>query len=430
VGTVSDDPTAEPQRPTHDDSDGWRAYWQAQGMPWRTEPELDEARQRYLAERRAVRPDVTTGIYPFRDEKGSIPLTRADVEWLLATHESGGMRGPVEWEDPAQRKRVGVDLRGACLEAVLLDGLPLARLQGALTGDGYDRATPAQRDAAALQLRGASLRYAQLEGAALTRARLDGVNVHGARLERADLYRAHFEATPPADLTLAVLDAGTRLDGVALGNERGTGPRLEGVQWNGARLGGIDWAAVRTLDDEHAFHATALWNPTQVYSHQADAYPFAVQAYRQLAVALRDQGLNEHADRYAYRAQVLQRVVLRRQHHYLRYVGSLLLDLLAGYGYRPGRAILLYLAVIVWFANCYVWASHGMLTFGLPPSHVSPLAWYEALILSVSSFHGRGFQPFQHLNDPVAALAGIQAVFGLVIEVSFIATFTQRFFAR
>jgi hypothetical protein len=66
----------------------------------------------------------------------------------------------------------------------------------------------------------------------------------------------------------------------------------------------------------------------------------------------------------------------------------------------------------------------------LPPSHVQPLAWYEGLILSVSSFHGRGFQPFQNLNDPVAALAGIQAVLGLVIEVSFIATFTQRFFAR
>jgi hypothetical protein len=51
------------------------------------------------------------------------------------------------------------------------------------------------------------------------------------------------------------------------------------------------------------------------------------------------------------------------------------------------------------------------------------------LILSVSSFHGRGFfQPVQSLGDPVAALAAIEAVVGLVIEISFIATFTQRFF--
>jgi hypothetical protein len=28
----------EPQRPTTDDRAAWQAYWQAQGMPWRTEP--------------------------------------------------------------------------------------------------------------------------------------------------------------------------------------------------------------------------------------------------------------------------------------------------------------------------------------------------------------------------------------------------------
>jgi len=163
---------------------------------------------------------------------------------------------------------------------------------------------------------------------------------------------------------------------------------------------------------------------------RVNEYETAVRANRQLAIALRNQGLNEQADRFAYRAQVLQRQVFWRQRRLGQAAGSLLLDLLAGFGYRPGRAILLYLAVILWFANFYVWASQGLITFGLPPSHVQPLAWYEALILSVSSFHGRGFQPFQNLNDPVAALAGMQAVLGLVIEVSFIATFTQRFFAR
>jgi hypothetical protein len=43
----------------------------------------------------------------------------------------------------------------------------------------------------------------------------------------------------------------------------------------------------------------------------------------------------------------------------------------------------------------------------------------------VSSFHGRGFfQPLQSLGDPMAALA----VIGLFIAISFIATFTQRYF--
>lgn len=57
----------------------WRAYWQAQGMEWRTEPEIDEERQLFLTERRAVTPDIERGNYPFRDEKGRITLTRADV---------------------------------------------------------------------------------------------------------------------------------------------------------------------------------------------------------------------------------------------------------------------------------------------------------------------------------------------------------------
>jgi hypothetical protein len=35
-----------PQRPTsNDDREGWKAYWVVQGMPWRTEPEIDEERQ-------------------------------------------------------------------------------------------------------------------------------------------------------------------------------------------------------------------------------------------------------------------------------------------------------------------------------------------------------------------------------------------------
>ena len=44
-------------------------------------------------------------------------------------------------------------------------------------------------------------------------------------------------------------------------------------------------------------------------------YNDAVRANRQLATVLRNQGLNEDPDRFAYRAQNLQRQVLRRQHN-------------------------------------------------------------------------------------------------------------------
>jgi hypothetical protein len=79
-----EDQESNVQRPTTDDRNEWKRYWESRDMPWRTEPEINRERQRYLAVRRAVEPDVEKGIYPFRDENGSIELSRADVEWLLA----------------------------------------------------------------------------------------------------------------------------------------------------------------------------------------------------------------------------------------------------------------------------------------------------------------------------------------------------------
>src|SRR5437588_8116588 len=95
------------QRPTNDDKEAWVGYWKAQDQSWRTEPEIDEERQRYLAERQSITPNIEKGIYPFKD----IKLSRADVEWLLATHENG--HGPVDWSDEKDlHERRGLDLRG------------------------------------------------------------------------------------------------------------------------------------------------------------------------------------------------------------------------------------------------------------------------------------------------------------------------------
>ena len=107
----------------------------------------------------------------------------------------------------------------------------------------------------------------------------------------------------------------------------------------------------------------------------------------------------------------------RRVRVFGSYLFSWFLDILAGYGYRPGRSLFIYLLVIAGFATCYD-------VFG----HLSML---EALIFSVTSFHGRGFLPGPFaLSSPVTGLAALEAVLGLFIEISFIATFTQRFFGR
>src|SRR5690349_9495362 len=104
--------TAGQERPAPQAYNPWPDYWVAQGIPWRTEPEISDERQRYLAERRGVTADVEHDIYPFKD----ITLDRADVEWLLATHENDGIVGPINPYDETQHNRQGLNLVGARLE--------------------------------------------------------------------------------------------------------------------------------------------------------------------------------------------------------------------------------------------------------------------------------------------------------------------------
>jgi len=84
------------QRPVGDDRESWKAYWEKRGQSWRIEPEVNEERQKYLAERRKIAPNIEQGNYPFKN----IKLSRADVEWLLVTHENG--KGPIDWKNEDQ----------------------------------------------------------------------------------------------------------------------------------------------------------------------------------------------------------------------------------------------------------------------------------------------------------------------------------------
>lgn len=274
---------------------------------------------------------------------------------------------------------------------------------------------------------------AHLVGAVLVASELQHAALHGAHLEGANLGHARLDG---ADLTAVVLDGATRLNDATL-----TGALMADVRWGGANLTVVDWQLVPQLGDEHR---AWTWRTKKIRAVSRDeraqrrtiqerqrlgGFKAAVRANQQLAVALEDQGMADEAANYAERAQRLQRHVFGLQGQRWRAAWSRFLDVLAGYGYRPGRTVFWYLASVAVFGLLYFLASRGLITFGLKPSQFTKLPWYEALVLSVSSFHGRGFfQPVQSLGDPVAILAALEAVVGLLIEVSFIATFTQRFF--
>jgi uncharacterized protein YjbI with pentapeptide repeats len=433
------------QRPAVDDREAWKAYWKAQWQEWRTEPEIDEKRQKFLAERRAIMPDIENGIFPFKN----IKLSRADVEWLLATHENG--RGPVDWSNMSERERQGLDARGADLRNVDLCLLPLARLQGGydiewgmsnLTLERFWDADIHLEDAllSKAHLEGAKLRgahleravldrafleevdlsYARLEGASLPGSHLEGARLFATHFEKANLYMAHIEGT---NLRAAHLD-GTILERVFLADKKRISPLLADAEWGSGNLAVINWSQVKMLGDEYKVMQEQLNGEIKDRNATLEEFEKAVRANRQIAVALRIQGLEEEAARFAYRAQKLQRTVFRLQgkRKFVQYLFSLFLDILAGYGYKPIRCFIAYLLVIITFATIYF-----MIGQSVGP-HLSPIS---AWVFSMTSFHGRGFFPGGiRLDDPLTVIAALEAFIGLLIEVTFIATLTQRLFGK
>ena len=446
-------PLAQSQRPSADDRDAWSAYWRAQGQSWRIEPEIDTERQKFLAQRWAITPDMEKGIAPFRDVK----LSRADIEWLLATHEDG--RGPIDWNDESQRNRKRLDLCGADVRNVNLSHLPLAGMKGSGWTKVINIAT-GQIETVAIDLEGANLLYAHLEGANLRSANLSRVNAYGARLEGAYLFGAslkgsrldfsHLEKTvliqaklekaslkgahleganiAQANLAGAILrnaffDRATQLDDVILTSKEGRSVTIADVRWGDVNLAVMKWPQLKILGDEQEARLKRREGKVKDRITRLEEYERAVRANRQLAVVLQSQGLNEDAARFAYRAQKLQRSILWYQRRFGQYLFSRFLSLTSGYGYRLWRGFATYLFVIVGFAAAY---------YLLGPIAKLSLSPLDAIIFSVTSFHGRGFSPGENigLSNPLTIFAAIEAFVGLIIEVTFIATLTQRFFNR
>jgi len=375
-------------------------------LSWRTEPEIDFERQKFLIQRFTIQPDIQRGIYPFKD----IKLSRADIQWLLTTHEKGC--GPIDWSDVQQRECTGLDLRGADLRRVDLRNLPLTRMRGGLTRDEWNLTTLEQRHMGGVHLQGADLSETHLEGAILEGAYLEGATLRDTYLQEANLFRAnlkdaylrkaHLEKAKlrgvrmegaylpkarlqGADLRNAFFDSASNLEGIILSEEKHGCALLADVHWGSVNLSVVNWVQVRMLGDEDKIRQRERGRQTGTVGEKGkllEDYHEAVRANRQLANAMRAQGMNEEAVPFAYRAQCLQRQVLWRQvvwgqvealHadvqpkglwklvqalrwrilKFAAFIFSWFLDLLAGYGYKPGRSLFIYLLMIVLFAACY-----------------------------------------------------------------------------
>jgi Pentapeptide repeats (8 copies) len=259
-------------------------------------------------------------------------------------------------------------------------------------------------------LQGANLIFAQLQEATLMQAQLQEATLVEAQLQEADLSGAFF-------------DNATILYEVILGDDKYGVASFADVSWGGVNLAVVDWSSLKMLGDEYeARRSTYAKEMKKNKAQHLEDYRIAVRANRQLAVALRDQGLNEDADRFAYRAQVLQRKVLWKQKQFGRGFFSGFLALVAGYGYRMERILFTYAIAVSLFAVAY---------FVLGMYYEPHLSFLDAVLTSVTAFHGRVFaEPFLHSGEPQLWVTAFEAIVGLVVEGVFIAMLTQRFFGR
>ena len=385
----------------------------------------------------AEQPEATRGVGPLQD----IPLTGADVFWL-AKRALADPEGDADELAVAERRlRLpniyfvrstlhleradlgGAYLQGAALLRSHLEGANLqkAQLEGANLGDAHlERA-----DLGGAYLQGANLGDAHLEradlggaylqGAVLLRSHLEGANLRQAHLEGTNLRKAHLEG---ADLVATWFDKASDLNDAIL-----TGISLDQASFDNTNLTVVDWSLVDILGDERTARTPIDTNgKPKDRQTRLDEYKSAVRANRVLSVALQAQGLTDDASRFAYRAQVLQRKLYRRQRQVGAYLFSLLIAALSGYGYRLGRILIVYGLSLAVFAAAYFTAGQW---FG-----ATHLTWYQAILVSLTAIHGRVFFESFGLNSIQSWIAAIESVVGIVIEGVFVAMLIQRFFGR
>ncbi len=300
---------------------------------------------------------------------------------------------------------------------------------GGLDWDAWLSATIEQREAATINLERANLSFAHLERAILRGAHLEKADLYGTHLEGTYLYTAHLEG---ASLKRAIFDSSTQLGKSSLSSEEFGAAVLDDVGWNNVNLTEVNWGLMKTLSRQEP-GKNRREGTTSGAEGIVNEHHRAIRTNLQLAQVLQEQGLSEVAAYFAYRGKVLQRRliwlhasqqeldIIQRAGAFFSFLSSLFLDILAGYGYRPGRSFLWYLIIIFGFAMTYYALGH------LP-------LFPDAFVYSLTSFHGRGFFPGftskSSLHEPLIIFAALEAVVGLFIEISFIATFTQRYLGK
>jgi hypothetical protein len=204
--------------------------------------------------------------------------------------------------------------------------------------------------------------------------------------------------------------------------------------WDERSLPLREWSAVKLLGDEAiAKERRDSQGKVKDATIRFSDYFAATRAYQKVATAVEGMGRKEEAEKFAFRAQVMQRKmhwwsIWQRLDDLRMWVFSGLLALLSGYGYRFERSLLWYLGILLAFAWLYVHLSQNVPPHSSIPDHLS---WFDACILSISDMVGRGFfRQDVPLSDPYAGWSVLEGMIGVFMDVVLISTLTQRLFKK
>jgi uncharacterized protein YjbI with pentapeptide repeats len=387
------------------------------------------------------------GPLEYEEDSTELELTGADVFWLAwRLHSEDSLQvivGPPEKIFIGSASSLHLELaslRGAHLEGaeliqvhleeadlygVHLDGAFLisAHLEDAYLGNAVldnadlswaesERANFAEArlqktDLHGAKRRGANFSQAQLQGANLGAAQLEGTNLSKAQLQNVSLHGVSLDKT-------------SRLNNAIL-----RGVSLDQATFDNTNLSVVDWKQAPILGDELTAQAAKDTDGKRKSRQLRIAeYQAAVRAYRRLAVALQANGLSAEAANYLYRASIMERRLARHERRAGAYFFSVLLAVLAGYGYRLGRIVVAYITVVAAFALAFLAARYFAGTL---------IDWVqvgEAAQISLNAIHGRVFFAQLSIDSAQSCIATIESVVGIVIEGVFVAMLIQRFFGR
>lgn len=376
----------------------------------------------------------------------------------------------------------GAQLRGAILYKTILEGAYLRSetdlSRAYLIGARLNEAILTRAKLINAHLQWANMREAELCGANFTGARLAQADLTKANLERADLTGAHFAGYLPEDelwkseresittmiglqedaipkavgaatLSRATMDARTVLTSTTILANAAASVSLADIVWNDVDVSAVDWSDLRRFGVGEQRMLRLLYQPWTRYRprrivhgnmapngpsspgaprHDHEPLLRAMRTNYQLGMKLRSSGLTSEAADFALRGRQLETRYLWEARK-LRFIPQIFLGIFTGYGYSVMRAFSSYVVVICLYA-CIYWLV-GVQEWGFrlkgPPQHLS---FVEAVITSVYAFHGRGLFSSTTVVNAQAAIGATEAGVGLLLEVNFIAAFTQRFLLR